>query len=200
MNKGLGCFKFEIANISYKDFKLRPKNKKKRIFGKKFTDLINAWLLDLDLDFIYDEIGPVDFVFPLGIEMEAKRLVKTNYKGYPGLATGWLKKEVKSRFSEDAKVKILCITEKKWDKKVDRTLDSWGIHVIETGQVNSQKETLKTEESFTEQMAETILKHIISQILLKKKTKTYSSKSKMISRKVSIGEKNILKNEKMEVK
>lgn len=124
--------------------------------------------LGLNEQIVYQPARPIDFVWSyLGLWMEAKRLVKTKY-----VNRVWLMKNVVERFSEEAmlrgeepKVKVVVVTQRKWDGSEELFLQSEGIRVIETGQIGTAREKEKAKEAFIEGFSDLVWEICTPQVL-----------------------------------
>ena len=129
-----------MSKSSKEHFSKRVGRKKvaKKRFGKIYTDLfiesVNRYsFAKLETALHFSENSPVDYVWDeLSLGIECKRLKETKFMNR-GHAKAWLTSEVINRFVEyeeqtglNLKYRVLCVSEKKWDKTVDVWLVSQG--------------------------------------------------------------------------
>jgi len=130
------------------------RDKKKQLFGEVFELFILDCLKDLGLGremvwHPYGRNGRIDILWSLkNVEMECKRLFKT---GFVDLA--WCYENIINRFAENA-VKICIVTERKWSEKEEAIFKLYRIKVLETGQINTERELKRARKRFTSQFIE----------------------------------------------
>jgi len=149
-----------MSNPSFNDFSKRRKSLGKKAKGREYTDFLFKVLTDLvgeDLNrqLVFSENSPVDFVWCLlSLGMECKRFRETRFRN-DGACKAWMKGEVIDRFTEYEQetgkilnARILCVSEKKWGRKVDDWLVNQGFYVLETGQIDDNLQRAIAEKIF----------------------------------------------------
>jgi len=110
----------------------------KRAMGAKLElDVVGEALRRMGLlhQFMYCPNGRVDWIWVReGWELECKNLEKEKY-----VPIAWLYDEVVSRFSENAKRKVLVITKDCWSPVADVFLEKHGIDVIVVGSISRRR-------------------------------------------------------------
>lgn len=145
-----------VFGEEYKDFRSIPKNRKRKAYGDVYTRMLEQWL-QVDLGFfnvVWDSEGPVDFPMDRFIQIEAKRLTYTKF-GSLGIA--WLRRNILERFSPYARIKIACVTTRKWRAESQRFLEGNGISVIVTGAVGRKDEAEEARKQFIDQFTDVLL-------------------------------------------
>jgi len=120
----------------------RKRCRARRLKGLKLELLIMEALKRMGLlkQFMYCPNGKVDWIWVTeGWEIECKNFEKTGEKGRPLLTKAWMRDEVVSRFSENAKRKVLVATKKCWNEEAEDYLQENDVEVIIVGSISRKR-------------------------------------------------------------
>jgi hypothetical protein len=141
------------------------KHADRKRFGKKYTNFLASVLnaraqTDVSTEIVFSENSHVDFVWrDLSLGMECKRFENTKY-----VNMAWLAKNVVQRFIDYhvntgivLTAKILCVTERKWERKEEIWLVNQGFYIIETGPIDTVSQRNNAELIFFEKFTDVLL-------------------------------------------
>ena len=138
----------------------KPRDRKKQLFGEEFELFVLDCLKDVGLSrectwHPFGRNGRIDILWSLkNVEMECKRLYKTEF-----VDLAWCYENIINRFAEDA-IKLCIVTERKWSRTEEALMNLHRIKIIETGQINTQRERKKARKAFINQFLELLTEKI----------------------------------------